>query len=56
MTERDPMNQELDDLKAALKELVEAIEVKASARARPETFYSPRMEDAMAKAKKLLRD
>jgi hypothetical protein len=44
----------MEELYMALKELVEAVEVKASARANPKTYYSPRMEEAMEKAKRLI--
>lgn len=40
----------------ALTELVQAVELKASARANPASYYSPRMEDAIERAKKLIDD
>lgn len=46
------MKLRIEQLEAALKELAEAVEVKAVGRV---TFYSPRMKEAMRAARNVLR-
>ena len=46
---------EIDRLRSILKELADSVDKKASAYAKPERYYSPRMEDAIRAARAALK-